>query len=126
MRGASLIKPKSNFHRLLTMLHLNGGSLYPAQLYAARGSKPDNHTYIDTGGMRKMSCVSAFSPLSYAYEHRAEDMGLVTIQRHKNRKWVVLLPKGRDVLLNVLDWGHAWDYKDSKVTNKAWVKAPAV
>lgn len=102
------IKPRSNFHRLLTMLHLNGGTLSPIHFYAARGSKPDNHQWVDTGGMRKMSMVSPFKPLSFHYEHRAEDMGLVTIQRYKNRKWVVLLPKGRDVLLRVLDGGHTW------------------
>ena len=107
MRGTGPIKPRSNWHRMLTMLALNGGMLYPAQIYAPRGSTPNNHAYIKTGGLPKMSQVAAFAPLSYAYEHRAENMGLVTIRRHKNRKWVVLLPKGKDVL-KMLDDGQTW------------------
>ena len=116
MRGTSPLKPQSNWHRMLTMLNQNGGTLYRAQMYQSKTSmvsstglvcKIDHHPYINTGGMPKMTCVSALAPLSYAYEHRAEVFGLVTIRYHKNRKWIVLLPKGRTVLM-VLDRGQTW------------------
>lgn len=116
MKRTSPLKPKSNWHRMLTMLDRNGGTLYRAQMYQPKSGwnyktrKPiqvNNHPDIDTGGMPKMTGVSAMAPLSYAYEHRAEKMGLVTIQRHKNRKWIILLPKGKTVLM-ILDRGQSW------------------
>jgi len=124
MRGTKPLAPMSNWHRLLTMLSLNGGSLYRAQLYTAKPKikkyvdhdgntkyksipAKDLHTYIDTGKLRKVTCVSSFAPLSYAYEHRAESMGLVHIKKFNNRKWITLLPKGRAVLA-MLDVGKKW------------------
>ena len=117
MIGTSPLKPMSNWHRMLTMLERNGGTLYRAQMYQQpewswssatnRSYQTDQHGYVTTGGMPKMTRVSALAPPSYAYEHRAEAMGLVAIQRHKNRKWIVLLPKGRTVLA-VLDRGQTW------------------
>lgn len=117
MRGTSPLKPMSNWHRMLTMLNLNGGTLYRAQMYQQPATvwsptrramhTPDQHTDIDTGGMPKMTRVSALAPLLFAYEHRAEAMGLVVTRYHNNRKWIILLPKGRTVL-TVLDRGQTW------------------
>lgn len=116
MKGTSPLKPKSNWHRMLKMLELNGGTLYRAQMYQSDAtwdsthhilSQVDQHPEVITGGMPKMTGVKACMPLSYAYEHRAEKMGLVTIQRHKNRKWIVILPKGKTVLMG-LDRGQTW------------------
>ena len=125
MRGTDPLAPKSNWHRMLTMLALNGGTLYRAQMYRPKPNimtivdingvqqyrsipARDIHSYIDTGHMPKMTNVSAFAPLSYAYEHRAADMGLVAVTRFDNRKWITLLPKGRAVLA-MLDAGIAWE-----------------
>ncbi len=117
MRGTSPLKPQSNWHRMLKMLNLNGGTLYRAQMYQSKKYMTsssghtfqiDNHPYIHTGGMPKMTCVSAMAPLDYAYEHRAEAFGLVVIRYHKNRKWIILLPKGYTVLREYLDQGRDW------------------
>lgn len=116
MKGTSPLKPMSNWHRMLTMLDRNDGTLYKAQMYQGKSSvisstglvrRLDPHPYVATGGMPKMTGVKASKPLSFAYEHRAEKMGLVAIQYHKNRKWIVLLPKGRTVLM-ILDRGQTW------------------
>lgn len=117
MKGTSPLKPMSNWHRMLTMLDRNDGTLYRAQMYQqpatmwseARSTvyKPEQHSDVITGGMPKMTGVKASKPLSFAYEHRAEKMGLIAIQYHNNRKWIILLPKGRTVLM-ILDRGQSW------------------
>ncbi len=124
MRGTSPLKPCSYWHRMLKMLNLNGGTLYRAQMYQSKSGwnyktrkpiKTNDHPYIHTGGMPKMTNVAAMAPRKYAYEHRAEDMGLVTIRYHKNRKWIILLPKGYSVLREYLDQGRTWNPKTDVV-----------
>jgi hypothetical protein len=112
-----IMKPMSNWHRMLHLLDLNGGTLYKAQLYVPKTDiiwdseldsnsriaytlstrkRPDH--LIKTDGMPKMTNVSAMKPTSYAYEERGHKLGLVFIQRYNNRKYITLLPKGRDIL----------------------------
>ncbi len=113
---ATYLKPNTNWHRMLHLLEINQGTLYRAQLYVAktrynaqgaRISQPEHP--IRTYGMPKMTNVSAFKPTSYAYEHRAEKYGLVAISRYNNRKYITLLPKGRDVLDNFFRKGKKWE-----------------
>ena len=111
------LKPNTNWHRLLHLLDLNQGTLYRAQLYVIKNyydhvhgrivMSPDH--LIKTDGMPKMTRTSAFKPASYAYEHRAERFGLVAISHFNNRKYVTLLPKGRDVLDNFFRKNKKWE-----------------
>lgn len=117
MKGTATIKPNSNFHRMLTMLNLNGGTLYRAQMYQpsttwdqATGKSikaVDKHAYVYTGGMPKMTRQYALKPNIFSYERRGGVMGLVNVQEYGNRTWVTLLPKGRDILA-LLDKGYSW------------------
>ena len=113
-----IMKPMSNWHRMLHLLDLNGGTLYKAQIYVPKTDikkfvgSPDStgrstifYDYktrldhqIKTDGMPKMTNTTALKPTSYAYEERGHKLGLVVIQRYNNRKYVTLLPKGRDIL----------------------------
>ena len=111
-----IMKPLSNWHRMLHLLDLNGGTLYKAQMYVSKTrynaacclvSTPDHS--IKTDGMPKMTNVSAMKPTSYAYEERGHKLGLVAIQRYKNRKYVTLLPKGRDILNRFFRQGLKWE-----------------
>ncbi len=112
------MRPMSNWHRMLHLLDLNGGTLYKAQMYVPKtdtrtqmvghsqyGTPKYKYTIvkrmdhsINTNGMPKMTNVSAMKPASYAYEERGHKLGLVCIQRYNNRKYITLLPKGRDIL----------------------------
>ena len=129
MLNVTYLKPNTNWHRLLHLLELNQGTLYRAQLYAPKsytkkqlidpvsfGSPVYKYTNaispdhpIRTDGMPKMTRTAAFKPSSYAYEHRAEKYGLVAISRYNNRKYITLLPKGRDVLDNFFRKGKKWE-----------------
>lgn len=101
-----IMKPLSNWHRMLHLLDLNGGTLYKAQIYVSKSYRdhvkmrdvirPDHQ--IKTDGMPKMTNTAATKPSSYAYEERGHRLGLVSIQRYNNRKYITLLPKGRDIL----------------------------
>lgn len=126
----TVLKPNTNWHRMLHLLDLNQGTLYRAQLYVPKmnvrfkatgdyykngspkhkmvgGMTPDHN--IRTDGMPKMTNVAANKPTSYAYEHRADRMGLVAVSRYNNRKYVTLLPKGKDVLDNFFRKGKKWE-----------------
>ena len=102
-----VFKPLSNWHRLVHLLDLNGGTLYKAQLYKPRANYQPDHPEVITDGM---PLLTERNLLSYAarYEMQASHMGWVTIQKHHNRAWVTLLPRGRSALKTFRD-GKNWD-----------------
>lgn len=102
-----VVKPQSNWHRLLHLLAANGGTLYVSQLYN-RKKEGDIK-----GNMPKMTDYKAIASASMNYENQAEHMGWVIIQRWNNRTWVVLMPKGRTIL-KALDDGQGWDRDSDK------------
>lgn len=101
----NLLKPNSNWHRLLHLLDRNGGTLYKAQLYKPKAGRVCD---IDTDGMPLMTEYSLLASSAMRYEEQAARMGLVSVQRWNNRAWVILLPKGRSVLKAFTE-GNSWN-----------------
>lgn len=113
----NLLKPNSNWHRLLHLLDRNEGTLYKAQLYKP---KKDRACDIIVDGMPLMTEYSLLASSAMRYEEQAARMGLVSIQRWNNRAWVILLPKGRSVL-KALAEGKSWN-KDLDVAVRPKLK----
>ncbi len=93
---ARFLKPNSNWHRLVHLLDRNDGTLYLAQLYKPKAGQAA-HPEVITDGMPQLT---EYALLDYRnrYEKQAALMGWVNIQRHRNRTWVTLLPRGREAL----------------------------
>ena len=110
--SSKVYKPESNWHRLVHLLALNGGTLYLAQMYKPKrrsdGTLYSIDHFIETNGMPKLTEYKLLASQSMRYEQQAMHMGWVTIQRWNNRTWVTLLPKGRSVLKAFRD-GKNWD-----------------
>ena len=107
---AKIFKPNSNWHRLVHLLDRNGGTLYLAQLYKPHAGEPQ-HTDVITEGMPKLTEYSLIGGQDLRYEKVASRMGWVNIQRHRNRVWVTLLPKGRTILKAFTE-GNSWNRID--------------
>ena len=109
---AKIVKPNSNWHRLVHLLDRNGGMLYLAQLYKPKMGQAGHPEVI-----RDMPLLTEYSLMrgraSMGYERQAERMGWVNIQRRRNRVWVTLLPKGRDVLRAFAD-GKKWNTQEDR------------
>ena len=105
--AAKIVKPNSNWHRLVHLLDRNRGTLYLAQLYKPKTGQAGHPEVI-----RDMPLLTEYSLMrgrgAMGYERQAERMGWVNIQRHRNRVWVTLLPKGRSVL-KAFEVGASWN-----------------
>lgn len=110
--AAKILKPKSNWHRLVHLLDRNRGTLYLAQLYKPKMGQAGHPEVI-----RDMPLLTEYSLMrgrgSMGYERQAERMGWVNIQKHRNRVWVTLLPKGRSVL-KAFEVGASWNSESNE------------
>lgn len=111
--AAKILKPKSNWHRLVHLLDRNGGMLYIAQLYKPRQNQPE-HPEVIRDGMPQLTEYSLMrGRAAMGYERQAERMGWVNIQRYRGRVWVTLLPKGRSVL-KAFEVGASWNSESNE------------
>jgi len=109
---ARIIKPNSNWHRLVHLLDRNRGTMYLAQLYKPKRGQA-KHPEVVTDGMPLMTEFGLLSGPAMRYEAQAERMGFVRIQRQNNRTWITLLPKGRDVLKAFAE-GKKWNTQEDR------------